>query len=304
VLARSGYREAKGSAPPVPLSLPGPRGTSSELREALNSPLPMDGLALTATAAAFRGESGKASIAVIVETPAGNIDVTEQDGKFTGALEIATVAVDRRNVVAAAETTRIDLQLTRETSDQLKRQGFRVLSKLNDVSAGRYQVRAAVVLAGSAKGGSVWYDIDVPDFSKGELVMSGLVIASARQGATPTGNDSKLFAGVLSILPTAVRQFKAGDELLAFAEVYANRTPALEANLSAVVKDDHAATVFRRVDSISASDFAAGDGIYRSVTRLPLADLTPGDYVLSIEATRKADDVRMADRAVPFRVVP
>ena len=305
VVARRGYREANGAATAPPPALPGPPGTSAELRDALNSPVPVDGVSLIATAAAFRSEGGKASITVILESPAGNIELVEQDGKFVGAVEMTTVAIDRRNAVAAGETTNTNLQLTRESSERLKQLGFRALSKLDNVSPGAHQVRAAIGLRGSSKRGSVWYDIDVPDFSKGDLAMSSLVIASAQQGAMPTGNAGKLFAGVLSIPPTAVRQFRAADELIVFAELYANHTPALDASVAVLVsKADRTGVVIRREDAVPANAFESGDGVHRYVTRLGLEDLAPGEYVLSVEAAPRADNAQMIIRAVPFQVLP
>ena len=68
VITRGGYGEPSDKEAAVPV-LPGPTGTSREVREALNSPMPMGDLPLSASAIAFRANDGKAAIAVVMEWP-------------------------------------------------------------------------------------------------------------------------------------------------------------------------------------------------------------------------------------------
>ena len=221
-------------------------------------------------------------------------------------MEIITAAVDQRNAIAAQQVNQINFGLSPETFDRMQRQGFRTLSRLNDVRPGRYQVRVALAATGSSRRGSVWYDLEVPDFSKGELAMSGLLVGSVAQALTPTGNPDKLFAGALPIPPTTVRQFRAGDELMAFAEVYNNQSPHGPVDIYLVVAAEDGSVVLRRADGASGEHFTEGHGAYGFAIRVPLTGLAPGSYVLSMEARGEAGGSPRdaVTHSVPFRIVP
>src|SRR6185295_7945403 len=155
----------------------------SEARVALNSPLPITDVTLRASAIPFRGDDFKSQLAVIIEAPGGDFVFVEDGGKFTGELEVVTAAVDPSNTIVASEASRISFGLRPETLERMKAHGFRTLSRLSDLPPGRYQVRVAVSAPGSSRRGSVWYDVDVPDFTKGDVGMSGILLLSPAESA-------------------------------------------------------------------------------------------------------------------------
>ena len=58
---------------------------------------------------------------------------------------------------------------------------------------GRYQLRMAARETGGGRVGSVTYDLDVPDFTKAPLTMSGILIASGEgQGVMTAKADEEL----------------------------------------------------------------------------------------------------------------
>ena len=64
------------------------------------------------------------------------------------------------------------------------------------------------------------YDLDAPDFSKGVVSMSGIVLASASSARVPTASPDpnvKEFTDVLPSPPSAARDFPVGDTLTVFA---------------------------------------------------------------------------------------
>ena len=73
---------------------------------------------------------------------------------------------------------------------------------------------------GTAKAGSVVYDLDVPDFTKAPLVMSGVSIGSVATSRIMTMNAKSAFAATLPGNITSTRVFDAGDTLGIYAEVY------------------------------------------------------------------------------------
>ena len=77
------------------------------------------------------------------------------------------------------------LTLKPDTYERAKARGFRVLSQAN-LPPGRYQMRVA---AGNkaGKAGSVVYDLEVPDFNKEPLMMSGVRLDVRRRRAGADG---------------------------------------------------------------------------------------------------------------------
>jgi VWFA-related protein len=306
VVARKGYIEASSNRkPPAPLSALS-NSTSPEVRELLNGLWPVADLPLTATAVAFRGQADNASIAVILESAAQNLALTEVDGKVTGNLEVSTVAVDQQNAIVSGQTTRINFGLTPAMHERFKEKGFRTMAQLADIKPGRYQLRLAVVPSNSSLRGSLWYDLEVPDFSKGDLAVSGILLSSLAEGQTPTGNPGKLFVNVLTVPPTAAREFKIDDELNVYTEVYDNQlSPPHQVDLTiSVRKAEGNEVVYTNTDWASSDELKEGKGAYPSKTWIPLQELGgPGNYVLSVQAQRAVDGTKPVTRSVPFRVV-
>ena len=72
------------------------------------------------------------------------------------------------------------------------------------------------------------YDLEVPDFTKGPLVMSGVALTSEAAEHAVTSAPAAPLRDLLPSPPTAVREFDRGDTLTIYAEVYQNirqRTP-------------------------------------------------------------------------------
>jgi hypothetical protein len=200
----------------------------------------------------------------------------------------------------ATDAKDIQFKLPPALFERVRQQGFRSLSRLS-VKPGKYQLRIAA--AGSSKQGSVWYDLDVPDFSDGDLAMSGLLVTSTARFATPTLRPDSQLAGILPGPPTASRELPSGDELTVFAEVYDNRQArAREFEVIVRVRTEGGREVFQLPDEVSSDRIRAGRGVVRSITKIPLQVL-PGRYVVSVEAARRGDSGQRVIREVPFRVV-
>jgi VWFA-related protein len=304
VLSRRGYT-APPAREPKKLQAPGPAGTSDQVREALNATLPDSGLTLSTAAAAFREPGGKnASVAVVLEGTGADLELAERNGQFTGALDLLSVALEPAGGIKASDVSHLQLSLPPNTADRLRRDGFRWLSRLNNLKPGRYQVRA-VAASGSARRGSVWHDLLIPDFSEGPLAMSDVMLAAASAFQTPTLKPDKLMGDALPGPATAVRQFPSGDSLAVFAEVYDNQLDQPhELDTSVVVTTDRGAEVFRSAETRSSRQLGDSNGTYRSRTVVSLANFAPGRYVIAVEARRHENAGVSVYRTVPFRVVP
>ena len=302
VRARRGYTSPR-SRPAAPAS-PASSGTSPELREALNSPLPVAGLGLTASAAPFRGEGNKGSIAVTLEIDGSQFKFTEKGDRVIGAVELSMVAFDAGGVGRDGGRDRVELTLRPQTRDAIVSRGVRITRRLQ-LAPGNYHLRIGARDAGSATLGTVMLDVDVPDFSKAPLVMSGVVLAASGAAGVPTARADDELKGVLPAPPTTVREFARSEEIATFVEVYDNqvRTPHTVTISTRVLADDGTA-VFQTSEERRSEEIGAAGGGYGHAARIPLKALSAGRYVLRVEARSSlgGDKAGTAMRELEFRV--
>jgi hypothetical protein len=146
------------------------------------------------------------------------------------------------------------------------------------------------------KAGSVYCDIDVPNFSKSGIAMSGVAV-SATSGPAAAPRDA--LAGLIPVVPTSVRDFAASDRVTAFVRVYQGGSGALATvPVHARIVDGRGATVFETTATLGADRFAAARAAdYR--IEVPLTQLRPGLHLLTITA---GEGKRIASREVRFTV--
>ena len=297
VLSRKGY-----NAPHMDTSqrapLAGPPGASIELRDALNAALPVSSVAMSMTAGAFRNANGRnISATVVVETP--GVEVVVPENKPAAVLEMTAVAIEKRGLIRNGEHGRVQLSASSDAIDRVKRSGFRWIARLENLTPGRYEIRGAVNVAPSRQG-SVWYELEIPDLSKAALTMSDVMLTStAASTDRMTVRADKTAAAIPPFAPTARRDFSANDSVAIYAEVYDNdHTPGREIETSVAVIDDRGNEKARTVETQTAAN-----GVVKIGTRVALAPLAPGAYILAVEARQAANRSVSAGRAVPFRVI-
>ena len=267
-----------------------PDDIGTRLSALLDSPLPRSGLPLELTGLPLRGEdAGQRPVAVAVRLQ------PPPDGGGALAVDsvLTVVAADADGTVLARRE--VEVSLPAELRGAVGEHGLRVVSRLDLPGPGRVHLRAAVVdrLAGAA--GSVHHEMDVPDFRSGSIAMSGVALTS--DTPVPTLAAGPGLPSTLPFAPAARRVFDAGDTLAAFAEIYVHGSRR-EVRLYATctIRDDAGEIVFRGPEERFTADTAAR---YRA--SLPLGELRPGTYVLSVEAWDEETGSRVR-RGVPFRV--
>lgn len=269
VRTRSGYYEPrKTSASPAPAA---PRVT-----DALQGPLPLGDLPLAMTAACFAGRSGKrADVAVSVEAsevaPTGHPAATSE-------VEVAVHAYDKGWKLKASQRSTQRLAIAADPGQAVR---YALLSRL-ELEPGRYQLRVAVQSSLTAHQGSVYYDVTVPDFNKGPLAASGIVLdVRPRTTASPAG----AFASLLPFDPTARREFRADDQVTAMLRVYQrSRKEVLPVRLTARIVDAEGKVAWNADQALAREQFgAANEADYR--VDLPVATLGRGQYLLELEAS-------------------
>ena len=244
--------------------------------------VPMQAIALPF---ALAGGTPEAAVAIVAR-----IQQPRVDKRTTHQVDLLTSAFDSNG--APKGSRRQTARVTMLPSDTEIAE-YEVLSRI-DLKPGRYNLRIAAHNTATDKSGSVFYDLDVPDFRKDGLWMSGAALA-VKPGllAAPRGALSAL----LPVVPTTIREFMADDEVYGFVQIVqgGKRTPA-NVTLEIKIADARDRTVHRASDTLESSMFSATRFAEYRFT-IPVEALAPGPYLLTIAADAAG---RSARRDVRF----
>src|SRR5262249_15517828 len=131
----------------------------------------------------------------------------------------------------------------------------------------------------------------------------GLLMLAKSGSATLTTRVDDQSKAMLPAPPDGVRTFPQSDELAVFAEVYDNPgAPAHTIDINTAVQADSGVVVFERAETHESS--VQQGGTYRHTMRIPVRNLEPGAYVLSVEAKSDLNGAQAVARRVPFVVTP
>jgi VWFA-related protein len=263
-------------------SKPAPRNTKTtmapELLDAFNSPLPVSGVPMKVFAAPFKGVAPNASVLVGLELR-GSALTLDANSK----LEVSMMAADAKGKTFGGRVDTLTLNLRPETRTRVEQTGIRVLNRM-DLPPGRYQLRVAARDSAKSNVGSVIYDLDVPDFYKEKLSLSGVALTSMGSGAYMVPKQDEDLKAVLPSAPVAQRAFAQNDEIALFAEVYDNSgTASHKVSIQTTVITDEGRVLYKTDDVRDSSELGGAKGGYGYAARIPLSGIPPGLYVLSIE---------------------
>ena len=293
VQARTGYTAKSDAAPARPADV------SSALADLMAAPIQVSGLTMSAAAAVFAGANSKASVEVIIDVGGGDLTAASDSGG-KGSLDLLVAVTDMNGHTEATERGSLAMTLSAATRDQVAQHGLRVLSRL-DVAPGRYFLRVAGVDSGGNSRGSVQYDLDVPDFSKGPLTMSGLALALASDLERPTTGSDKAWQQRFAQPPTTARVFSEGDDILVSGEIYRNDSRLDDVDVTTSVRSAAGEVVFERDQTLTNAGSGA-PATPRYQTMIPLQGLDAGDYLLVVEAASSSGATATASQQIPFVV--
>jgi hypothetical protein len=289
VRARRGYYAPPAESPleKVPKPDPDTPGVSVATHEALRLPLSLTGLTINLSAVPLRRPGGKASVLLIAQTRGE--DLALGPGEL---VDVAYRGVSSDGASQAGEFYVYKLDLSTTSRAAARADGLRFLEWLA-LPPGRHQVRFAVHQP-NGKTGMVVGDVDVPDFDRAPMSLSGVVIASQRLNTRPTVKGDETLLKLLGAHPTVERSFGRRDVLTTYAEVYTTgpERPVAVATVARANQPTRAALVDTRA--------VVNDGGRAGfIATMPLERLQPGEYVLTFEARTRRQS---ATRQVAFSV--
>ena len=290
VRSRSGYyaRTLEKSKPS--------KSSLSAIDEALARGLPGGDMPLRVSAAAF-GLPGRreADLAVVVGVrelmdPIGAEGLPAGGPPDSRRLTVITTAFDANWVVRGSFKQLLELTMSPKTDGEPQ---YEVLSRLS-LRPGRYEVRVAAESGGRTA--SVFLDVDVPDFGREDLSVSGLVLERRPPSRMATTN---VLETLIPVVPTTIRAFAQADRVTAFLRVYqGGKHELLAPTIAARIIDSGNRTVSEESARLSAVDFSSARAAdYR--LELPLSRLAAGEHLLTIDV---AAGKRVFRRDVRFSV--
>ncbi len=286
VRARRGYYALDADVELAPAIELDTSGLTPATHEALRLPLPVSGLTIDFSVAPFRRTNGGS---VLLAAQARGPDLVLDPGE---RIEVAYRAV-KPDGTATGEFQVYSLDLSAASRESVRANGLRFLEWLR-VAPGRQQIRFAVHQP-NGKTGMVVGDVDVPDFDKLPLSMSGMVIASQALGTERMARGDELLLKVMGAHPTVERSFRRKDVLTAYAEVYTSGDadqPVVGAWLAR-------ANQYTGGNAVNIQAIIPDAGRAGYLARLPLENLQPGSYVLTFDARTRR---HQATRQVLFSV--
>jgi VWFA-related protein len=289
VQARRGYY---GPGQTMPVAEPKPKKqdahasaplVSAALQSAIAGLWPRTDVFLSMTAVPIAAPDLRSAVIAMVLHVREDLDEDRSGGDAANAAPIVSPV----NVLAGAfdrNGRALETSSATMTVRQQVRPGqpfeYEVVSRLA-VPPGRYEVRAAVEDARLGRTGSVYGYVDVPDYAKSPVSMSGILV-DADPPRVPEA--AAAFADLVPVRPTAQRVFAPADRVIAFTRIYQGLSrAAMPGYVVAEIRDDRDTSVFHSESRVLPAQFGASRGMDFSV-ELPLARLRPGEYVLTIEA--------------------
>lgn len=303
VRSRNGYLAPMRAAPAAPAVARDANALPQPVADALASPMPVPAVPMRVFAAAYKGADRQATVPLAIEIDVAALDIVERDGSYVGDVAVATTAIGANGKTIPGQRHQARLALRPESYERAKVEGLRLLTQI-ELPPGRYQLRIAAGMA--ARAGSVIHDIEVPDYTRDPLAMSGVSITSESARAAVTSGGAPAFPMPLPGPVTAKREFREGDTITVYTEVYENlRNDATHTiDFTVQLRTDDGRVVSNTAEQRSSAELAGRrSGGYGFVAQVPLRGVEPGIYVIHVEARQNTGGLATVARDIQIRVV-
>jgi VWFA-related protein len=267
---------------------------TEQLRELEKTPLPVSTMALRAAAVPFLAAGGRSRVAIVVEMPNATLKPTEADGRYRLTVGLSIGLYDQDGKLVGGDDPNIELTLPLAVGPKIIANGVRIVSRV-EVPPGAYRLMVGAAQTPSGVRGSVITEINVPDFDRQPLTLSGIAVTTSVSSRMYTARTDELLDDVLGAPPTANREFPVDSDLWVYGEIYDHRSDAGDVVAAVTVKATDGKVVYE-------TPLEAAPVQFGHLARIPLKELGPGSFVATIEARSTTPTPVSATRVVAFRV--
>jgi hypothetical protein len=174
--------------------------------------------------------------------------------------------------------------------------GYDVVAQL-ELKPGRYEIRASAEHAATGETGSVYTYVDVPDFRKEFVSLSGIVLSTQPSPAAGVVDGS--LRAALPVVPTGRRVFARTERVSAWIQIYQGlQRLQMAGYFVSEIRDEQDRRVFHQEIRMLPEDVGDNRAINQTIA-LPIDSLAPGQYLLAVEI-RQGNNV--AKRELRFSI--
>ncbi len=260
-------------------------GTPPPPAKGVNNPLtalalgmtPKRDLPLRLVADAFPSRGKLSRVAATIEVTAPRRDLEDANHRVSDQLRYLLAIADVKNGKVIRQITNTANVSSVQPMADTEPAGLKYQMPMSvELPPGRYQFRASAISSKLSRSGSVFLDLEVPDFTKDDLMLSGLAVGYG-DGPRVTQAQPPGAIKVIPFDPSLDREFSKADTVRVFFEVACKSPAATRATVSLV---DY-------TNKIVATETpqVTGTGVGLVDLKMALKDLTPGAYRVRATAT-------------------
>ena len=151
-----------------------------------------------------------------------------------------------------------------------------------ELKPGRYQLRIAAYSTLSDATGSVYADVEIPDFTKEPLSLSGVLL---EVNPAPPSAPRGTLAAIVPVVPTSERGFQKLDRPSAFVRIYqGGGDPLVPVEFTTRLVDERDLVIANRIETLEPTRFDVATRSADARFELPIVTLARGEYLLTFEA--------------------
>lgn len=256
------------------------------------SVVPTSELPMRMTAIPLPSGRKAAAVAVAFELTVPVKELERSDGRLVDTLKYSVLAADMKASKIRQRFTRTANITLKPTAQALRDKPDRIPYQLMtgmQLDPGLYQIRVSAISDTLGKGGSVYLTLDVPDFTKPPVAISGIALGYA-DGARVASGLSKLMVKAAPQFPIQLsldREFTAQNRMSVYFEVKRENLAQVAAKIQAI---DAKGAVLAEIDQPIPQKQA---GV---VVQLPLTTFGPGAYALRVTAGEASRQIAFSVR--------
>jgi VWFA-related protein len=268
--------------------------------QALSAPLPLAQVEVAASASFLERKDDKAQVSLEVFIDGGSIDQNKANPAQSLALEMAGAVLDIKGDTVEKFGDRIEASLRPERVQQAKQNGYRYSRRIK-LKPGIYQVRVGVRARDTEHIGTATAWVEVPDLSKGKLVMSNIILSERIAEDAKKVIQSKQSDVFHPKVAQGIAEYKNGNLLVYYFALYNAAKPSELSMQAEILQNEQ--SIYRGQWQPIASRIVEEDKNNPGLSgQIPML-LKPGLYELRI-SVKGRDAKQSLQQSAIFRVEP